>query len=168
MAVESTMPSPSKSHSQPVGSPVDVDGSNVSVSPDIGLEGSQVKSAVGAGGGVIVAMSGRYSIWAVALEVRWSVCPPNTKDRSGVTSWKVPRTVTVVVLPAARGQPGMEHVRVMSVEAIATDVPLDSSWMRHTMLLLTGSHAPSWTNVACSFAACIAPSRAALFRLMFA
>src|SRR3954468_1127072 len=102
------MPSPLKSHCQPVGFPVDADGSKVTVSPATGLEGDQLKSAVGAGGADTVAIWGRYSIWAVALDVRLIVWPPNTTDRSGVISRNVPWTLTVAVLPAACGQPGTE------------------------------------------------------------
>lgn len=127
--------------------------------------------AVGSGGALDVAIWGRYSVWAVALEFTLIDSPPKTAERSEVTRRNVPRTVTVAVLPAALAQGVgrvIEQVLVMSVEAIGTYEPFDANWTRQTTVLLTASHGPSWMNVPVFEAACIAPSRAALFRLMLA
>ena len=60
--------------------------------------------ATGPGGGVIRLMSGRYSIWAVALEVSWRSCPPKTTDEDRRDQSEVALTLTVTVAPAASGQ----------------------------------------------------------------
>ena len=88
--------------------------------------------ATGAGGGVAIAMSGRYSIWAVAVEVRGRVWPPKTKARIGVIRRNLPWTLTVTVEPAASEQPPGLQLMSMSAGLIAIIEPADSSWTRQT------------------------------------
>src|SRR5262245_52651887 len=163
------MPSLSKSHWNPVGSPVESVPSNDTVSGASPVRGVvAVNSATGPGGGVTSAMSGRYSIWAVALDVRLSVWPPKTKARIGVIRWNLPRTTTVVVAPGDSGhEPGL-HVTWMSDGLMAIIEPADSSWTRQTTRFVASLQGWPETYRSGVLAAWNAPSRAALFSVMLA
>ena len=132
------------------------------------MRGDPVNWATGAGGGVAIARSGRYSIWAVAVEVSGRVWPPKTKARIGVSRRNLPWTLTVTVEPAASEQvPGLQLMS-MSAGLIAIIEPADSSWTRQTTRFVASLQGWPETYRSGVFAAWNAPSRAALFRVMFA
>ena len=85
------MPSSSKSHMKPDGLPVEASELKATVPPTTIVVGLPVKAATGPGGGVAVFGSGRYSIWATALEPRSRSWPPKMTDRSGVIRRNLPR-----------------------------------------------------------------------------
>src|SRR5687767_8097883 len=98
--------------------------------------GDALKSATGAGGGVIRFGSGQYWTCAVALELSGIVCPPKMTDSNGVMSVKLPVTSTVTVLPACPGHPGTLHFMSMLLSAIETDESFASSWTRQITRLV--------------------------------
>ena len=97
----------------------------------------------------------------------WRFWPPKTIDSSGVSNRNVPLTVTVTVEPADSGQLASEQVRSMSSGWIAIIEPAVSFWIRQTTLLaaLHGWPARYSSGVRDAWNA---PSRAALFRVIFA